>query len=388
MKGTKNLLSLVGGSSLVLLWALAIKSQNFALERVDPENLNLGIDEQIWQTTGDRPSLIQAIDQSINYLKSDKASQDYNQYPIPGITRGKVLESLERFRTLLLKSKTPEELQASISKEFVLYQARGNDPEKTVLFTGYYEPIYEGSLNPSPEYRYPLYKKPKDFASWPLPHPNRIELEGKDGLSGTNHRLEGSELVWLKSRMEAYLVQIQGSATIKLPNGKQITVGYDGGTDYPYFSIGKALINDGVLQADQMSLESLTNYLNEHPDVQNEYISRNNRFVFFKETFGTGPLGSIGVTITPERSIATDKSLMPPGALALIHTNIPQLDDGKITIPQVSRYVLDQDAGSAIKGPGRVDIFMGIGKNAGDRAGLIKYPGQLYYLLLKNHSNS
>jgi membrane-bound lytic murein transglycosylase A len=195
--------------------------------------------------------------------------------------------------------------------------------------------------------------------------------------------LAGCELVWLKSRVEAYLVQIQGSATIRLPDDKYITIGYDGGTDYPYVSIGKELIHDGVFKPDELSLPVLVNYLDNNPAAADEYIPRNSRFVFFHETNGAPPQGSIGVPITPERSIATDKSLMPPGALALIHTYIPQLEGNKITIPQVSRYVLDQDTGSAIKGPGRVDIFMGVGKSAGDRAGLIKYPGQLYYLLLK-----
>ncbi len=385
MNRIKRLLSLSLGTSLVLLSAIAIKSQNFALEKVKRGNVtvaSVGLDKQIWQNKGDRQLLIQAIDESLNYLKTSKAAQDYHKFPIPSITEERVRRSLLRFRTLLLNTKTPEELQAAVSREFVLYQAVGTDPQKTVIFTGYYEPIYEGSLEPTAEYRYPLYRKPQNFDSWSVPHPTRTELEGKDGLSGTYHHLAGQELVWLKSRLEAYLVQIQGSATIKLPDGKSITVGYDGGTDYPYVSIGKELINDGVFKPNELSLPVLKNYLDHNPTAQDEYIPRNNRFVFFRETHGAPPQGSIGVPITPERSIATDKSLMPPGALALIHTYIPQLEEGKMTIPQVSRYVLDQDTGSAIKGPGRVDIFMGVGKSAGDRAGLIKYPGQLYYLLL------
>lgn len=163
-----------------------------------------------------------------------------------------------------------------------------------------------------------------------------------------------------------------------------MTVGYDGITDYPYVSLGKELINDGIFQPDELSLPVLIDYLQKNPEKLNVYIPRNNRYIFFRETNGAPAQGSIGVPVTAERSIATDKSIMPPGALALINTRIPYLNNGVMETRQVSRYVLDQDTGGAIKGAGRVDIFMGTGKQAGDRAGLISNTGELYYLLLKN----
>jgi membrane-bound lytic murein transglycosylase A len=114
-------------------------------------------------------------------------------------------------------------------------------------------------------------------------------------------------------------------------------------------------------------------------------LPRNERVIFFKETRGAPAQGTLEVPVTAERSIATDKSLMPPGALALIRTQIPYPNrSGALEKALVSRYVLDQDTGSAIEGAGRVDIFMGTGKMAGDRAGLMAHPGELYYLLLKN----
>ena len=76
---------------------------------------------------------------------------------------------------------------------------------------------------------------------------------------------------------------------------------------------------------------------------------------------------------------------MPPGALALIRASFPFVKaDGEIEHHIVSRYVLDQDTGGAIKGAGRVDYFLGTGKVAGDRAGVTVSDGQLYYLLLKS----
>jgi membrane-bound lytic murein transglycosylase A len=216
------------------------------------------------------------------------------------------------------------------------------------------------------------------------PHPTRAQLEGKDGLLGAKSRLRGLEIVWLRDRLEAFLAQIQGSARLQLIDGSMTTVGYAGKTNYPYTSIGKELAKDGKLPLSGLTLPVMMQYFTQHPTELNSYLPRNNGFVFFRETKGAPATGSLGVPVTAERSIATDKSLMPPGALALIHTDIPFVNPiGEIEYRNVSRYVLDQDTGGAIKGAGRVDYFMGTGKLAGDRAGVTGNHGQLYYLLLR-----
>lgn len=364
-------------------------AQNSPLTKVETTQLetSLGWDDQIWgsiSNSSDRKALLKAIDHSLNYLNTTSAAQAYQNYPIPGITRDRVKRSLVRFRQLVISSRTPEQLQTAVQKEFIWYQSNGNDNLGTVSFTGYFEPIYSASRKPTAEYRYPLYRKPANFGRWPKPHPTRSELEGKDGLQSAKSLLAGSELVWLKDRLEAYLVQVQGSAKLRLSDGKMMGVGFDGSTDYPYTSIGKELIKDGVFSPDGLTLPMVVNYLRSSPEKLHIYLPRNNRFIFFKETFGAPATGSIGVPVTAERSIATDKSILPPGALAVIQTTIPVMTQkGKMETRKVSRYVLDQDTGSAIKGAGRVDIFMGTGKIAGDRAGLINNTGKLYYLLLK-----
>jgi membrane-bound lytic murein transglycosylase A len=349
---------------------------------------DLGLDEQIWGNLGkpgDRQALLTAISHSLTYLNSPSAAKVYQNYPIPSITRDRVKRSLLRFQTLVKTSQSPAELQAAIQREFVLYQSIGKDQQGTVGFTGYFVPTYSASRTPNATYRYPLYRKPTDFSRWSNPHPTRLELEGEDGLLGEKSRLSGYELVWLSDRLEAFLVQVQGSAQLQLTDGKIMTIGYSGSTDYPYTSIGRELVNDGIFPLEELTLPRLIAYFRENPSEMNRYIPRNERFIFFKETKGAPARGSIGVPVTADRSIATDKSLMPPGALALIYTQIPYIDQtGEIDSRWVSRYVLDQDTGSAIKGPGRVDIFMGTGKTAGDRAGLVNSTGQLYYLLLKN----
>ena len=348
---------------------------------------SLGFDEQLWGRPGqpgDRQALLKSIDYSLRYLQTSSAQRAYQQYAVPGITRDRVRRSLVRFRQLVVSSRSPAELQAAVNREFVFYKSVGKDNNGTVFFTGYFEPIYAASRTPSAEYRYPLYRLPSDFNRWTMPQPTRAELEGEDGL-GKNSPLRGRELVWLRDRLEAFLVQVQGSARLQMPDGKLMTVGFAGKTNYPYTSVGRELVKDGKLPLEGLTLPVLINYFRSSPGELDQYLPRNQSFVFFKETHGAPATGSIGVPVTAERSIATDKSLMPPGALALIKARIPYPNATKqLESRMVNRYVLDQDTGSAIQGAGRVDIFMGTGPLAGDRAGIIGGTGELYYPLLKN----
>ncbi|MBD3882706.1 MltA domain-containing protein [Phormidium tenue FACHB-886] len=347
----------------------------------------LGLDDRLWGTAGspgDRQAMIRAIDRSLQYLESGSAAAAYRQYPVSAFTVDRVYRSLERFRTLVQTARSPEELQAAVRQEFGFYQSVGKDGEGTVSFTGYFEPTYRASLVPTPEYRYPLYRLPPDLSQWGQPQPTRAQLEGTDGLQGAKGRLRGLELVWLRDRLEAYLVQVQGSARLQLTDNSVLSVGVAGYTNYPYTSVGRELVNAGKFTLEELTLPKLMQYFRDNPADLDLYLPRNNRFVFFRETNGVPATGSLGVAVTPERSIATDKSLMPPAALALIQTQMPTAQtSGQITQQLTSRFVLDQDTGGAIRGAGRVDIFMGTGAQAGDRAGLINSTGQLYYLLLR-----
>jgi membrane-bound lytic murein transglycosylase A len=344
----------------------------------------LGFDEQLWGKTGDKAAMIKSLDHSLSYLDTPAAAKAYQNYTVQGISRDRVKRSLTRFRQLVNTSNSAAELQAAVKKEFVFYQSIGNDNRGTVKFTGYYEPIYQASRKQTPEFKYPLYKAPADFTTWRDPQPERVALEGSDGLQGAIGPLAGNEIFWMRDRFEAILIQIQGSAELNLTDGSKTTVGFAGGTNFAYTSIGKELAKDGKVMASQLSLQGITRFFRDNPKELDVYIPRYKRFIFMKETFKGEAMGSINVPVTPDRSIATDKSMMPPGALALVHTELPYAGKGRsIDQKLVSRYVLDQDTGSAITGPGRVDYFMGTGKVAGDRAGVTGGPGQLYYLLLK-----
>lgn len=357
------------------------QSADLPLQQVELTEDLTGLDNQLWGTGNDRQALLSSIDYSLSYLRSPSAATTYQQYPVPGFSLERVRSSLTRFRQLVTAAHSPEELQASVRQEFNLYQSIGKDGNGTVGFTGYFQPTYAASRVQTAEFRYPLYRMPASLDR--LGNPTRLDLEGRDGLSGKG-LLRGLELVWLRDRLQAYLVQVQGSAQLQMTDGSILSVGYVGHTNYPYVSVGRELVNAGKFRLEDLSLPVLIHYFQQNPADMDIYIPRNNRFVFFEETTGTPATGSLGVPVTAERSIATDKSLMPPGALALIQTLIPEKDESGNLIPQpASRYVLDQDTGGAIRGAGRVDLFMGTGTLAGDQAGLINATGRLYYLLLK-----
>jgi membrane-bound lytic murein transglycosylase A len=364
--------------SLGVVFSASSVAMSFPLEKVPSQQLppQLGIEEQ-WNN---KQALVRAINHSLRYLNTPSAREAYADYPIE---RDRAYRSLLRFRQLVRTSPTAKALAEAVREEFVFYRSQGNDGEGTVHFTGYFEPVYAASRTRTPEYRYPLYGLPANFQQWSSPHPTRAQLEGVDG-EGTNSPLQGLEIAWLRDRLEAFLIHVQGSARLELQDGTILSVGYAGKTDYGYTSIGGELIRDGILKREELSLPRLINYFREYPEQLNTYLPRNQSFVFFRETQGAPATGSLGVPVTAQRSIATDKSMMPPGALALLYTRFPQVrETNEIETPLVSHYVLDQDTGSAIQGAGRVDIFMGTGKTAGRQAGIVDWTGQLYYLFLK-----
>ncbi|MEM9925233.1 MAG: murein transglycosylase A [Cyanobacteria bacterium P01_D01_bin.50] len=355
-----------------------------------PKRTCLGWDEQLFWggkgkgKAGDRWALIESINHSLRYLQAPSAAKIYQNYPIKEITLDRVRRSLLRFRQLVRTSKSPAQLQAAVRREFAFYKSVGNDGKGTVKFTAYYKPVYQASRVPTSEFKYPIYALPPDFKQWKKPHPTRLELEGKDALLGKDSRLSGLELFWFRDRFDAYLIHIQGSAKLKLTDGTVTGVGYAGATNYPWTSIGRALLKDRKITQKQTTMPGIINFFQRNPKAMDDYLPLWERFVFFRDKGNKPAIGSINAPLTPERSIATDKSLMPPGALALVNTRFPYVgDNGQLEYRRVSRFVLDQDTGSAIKTPGRVDYFMGTGKIAGDRAGVTGGNGTLYYLLLK-----
>jgi len=165
-------------------------------------------------------------------------------------------------------------------------------------------------------------------------------------------------------------------------------VGYDGNNGLEYKSIGQELIRDGKIAPEQLSLTAIKEYFAEHPDELDGYLFRNPRYIFFREAPG-GPFGSLGVPVTPRRSLATDKTVYPRGCLAFVQTQVPAIGpDGQVVRRPFANWVCDQDTGGAIRAAGRADLFIGTGPDAERLAGHTRSEGRLYYIFLKPSATS
>ena len=318
------------------------------------------------------------IDRSLSYMAKG-SSRLY--FPVSGIEHQQVIDSLTEFASLLDQGYIGERLNHAIIERFDVYESVGCDNYGTVLFTGYYTPIFDGSLKRTSRFKYPLYKKPDDlekdmYGNVKTPYPPRAEIESSGMLKGT-------ELVWLSDPFEVYIAHVQGSAKIRLANGELVGVGYAANNGHEYKSISQVLIDDGRITKSQLSLSSMIDYFKRNPDLVDRYTAANPRFVFFMFQDGD-PRGSLNEPVTPMRTIATDKSIFPRAGITFITANLPQaLSTGETVTSPYSGFMFDQDTGGAIRAPGRCDVYMGIGDEAGRLAGQVYQEGKLYYLILK-----
>jgi len=370
-------------------------SPDRALEQVNAEPLSLGADDL------DRISLKQSVRNSLRYYERLPADTKF-RFGRDTVPLERVKRSLETFLALLAESTSWEELAQGVRKRFRIYQAAGKGGNHEVLFTGYYEPIIQGSLTPDELYRFPVYGVPTDMTIVDLekfrpqyrgirlvgrcqgnqvvPYFSREEIDTAGALAG-----KGYELAWVADPVALFFLQIQGSGRIRLVNGDSFIVGYAASNGRPYRSIGGVLIERGVIPPEEMSMQAIRRYLLDHPEETAEVLKTNPSYVFFRK-LDEGPLGSLSVPVTPGRSIATDPTLFPRGSLAFIECQKPIFaKDGVITGWQpLARYVLNQDTGGAIRGPARVDLFWGSGPLNQIAAGHLRHDGALFFLLLKD----
>jgi membrane-bound lytic murein transglycosylase A len=342
----------------------------------------------------DEESLRAAIGQSLAYLRKLAPERIVGEQPRP-FTAAEIENSLTAFERILGSGICAACLARELDAHFELVPSSADGESIDVLFTGYYQPVLTGSLTPSEEYRYPIYAKPADLTAAPpvtiaasdgarqqdplTPYNSRREIDELGALKG-----RGLEIAWAKDPVDVFFLHIQGSGIVSLPDGGRLSVGYAGQNGRPYRSIGRLLIDDGKIAKEEMSMQRLRRYLADHPQEQNDIFAYNESYVFFRVLDG-GPLGSLEVPLTAERSIATESRLFPKGALAVIQTAIPIVGPaGELAgWRPVTRWVLNQDTGGAIRGQQRADIYFGSGDQAGALAGYMNRPGRLYFLLLK-----
>ena len=277
--------------------------------------------------------------------------------------------------------------------QFQLYAV--TDSAADGLFTGYYEPEVAGSRTPDAGYATPLLSRPNDLVQADLGTFDPA-LQGKH-VTG---RLQGDQLVpyydraqiatgaldrqrldllWLADPVDAFVLQIQGSGRVRLPDGRTVRVSYAAQNGRPYVPIGRVLADHGAIPLDQVSMQSIRAWLAAHPDQAAAMMDQNPSYVFFREIDDLhpdqGPPGALGVPLTPGRSVAVDKRFIPLGAPVFIATTDP-LDNQPLR-----RLMMAQDLGGAIRGPVRADIFWGWDHDAETRAGKMHAKGAEYLLL-------
>jgi membrane-bound lytic murein transglycosylase A len=301
--------------------------------------------------------------------------------------------TLETLEHVLTTATTPAAVQQALAARFEVVQSPGRDGQGGVLFTGYYEIELEGSLTPSAQFPYPLYKRPPELRDGAGSSPQNPGASGSSGPYYTRREIDsegklrgrGLELLWLRNPVDGFFLHVQGSGQIRLPNGQVRRVNYAGANGHPYYSLGRILIEEGRMSPAMMSMPNLRRYFLSHPEETARLLYRNPRYIFFRQV-EQGPQGNLGLLLVAGRSIATDQTLFPAGGVALVQIQRPVFNaQGDITawLP-ASRLVFNHDTGSAITGPGRVDLFWGHGARAEMAAGHMQHTGTLFFLLGKN----
>ena len=239
-----------------------------------------------------------------------------------------------------------------------------------MLFTGYYEPEFAGALAPSAAYPYPAYGVPPDLDPQ-TPYLTRRQIEETGCLQG-----QDLELAWLADPVDLYFLQVQGSGRIRLPDGGSVRLGFAAKNGRAYASVGQILIGRGALSPDRVSPDTIRDWIIAQGSKGREILWENESYVFFRRIDDVpadqGPLGAMGRSVTPQRTVAVDPAYTPLGAPVWIE---------KGGSSPISRLMVAQDTGSAIIGPQRADIFFGTGDAAGRTAGAVKDGGRMVVLL-------
>ncbi|WP_090873668.1 murein transglycosylase A [Paraburkholderia diazotrophica] len=277
---------------------------------------------------------------------------------------------------LLLDDLDVASARAFFETYFTPFQFANTDGTLDGLVTGYYEPLLRGSRVRHGVYQTALYRWPSAYRPG-TPLPARAQLE-RSGV------LNGNELVWVDDPIEAFFLQVQGSGRIVMEDGSVMRVGFGGTNNQPYKSIGRWLLDQRELTPAQATMQGIKGWARANPTRVDALLDTNPRFVFFREMPSNeptlsggadGPIGALGVPLTPERSIAVDPSSIPLGTPVFLQTTRP------MTNAPMNRLVFAQDTGTAIKGGVRADYFWGLGDEAGDLAGKMKQAGRMWLLL-------
>ncbi|MBI5241828.1 MAG: MltA domain-containing protein [Elusimicrobia bacterium] len=352
-----------------------------------------------------KAGLLKAAKKTLDYLAK---TQGPKYLRIGGRDYGPAIlaDSIRELLKVVEEAKTPEELDALVRERFDVFQSVGSDGQGKVVFSSYYQPYINASAKKSPKHPIPIYRKPADMVEVDLsafgakngsdslvgrvskdkrvvPYFTREDIDVRQALQG-----KGLELAWLPNKWDVLDLHIQGSGILKYPSGKEVLARYAATNARPYNSVGLTLVKAGALSREGLSYDKIRDYFKAHPEAEDWVIAQNPRYTFFELTPlppDGEPFGTVMESLVPARSIAIDPAVIPLGALAWFSTVSPQADkDGRLLgqFPN-SRFALCMDTGGAIKGPGRVDIYAGHGKQATTTARNQWNEGALYILVKK-----
>jgi membrane-bound lytic murein transglycosylase A len=297
----------------------------------------------------------------------------------------------------MLQGVGERDVAAFFEMNFDPWQVVNADDSTAGMVTGYYEPLLRGSRTRTQRYKYPLYATPADLVVVDLTelHPDlkHRRLRGKlvgnkvvpyfsrGDIERDGSPLKGNELVWVDDAVDAFFLHIQGSGQVELENGERLRLGYADQNGHPFRSLGRLLIQRGELPPERASMQGIKDWARRHPKKVQEFMNANPSYVFFRELPRdlAGPIGSLGVPLTPERSIAVDPRVIPLGVPVYLATTWPNTTDS------LNRLVVAQDTGGAINGGVRADFFWGFGDAAGSQAGKMRQAGRMWVLLPKGY---
>ncbi len=275
-----------------------------------------------------------------------------------------------------------------ITSHFIPYAVTAEDGNATGMLTGYYEPYLHGSLKKHVPYIYPVYATPKDLITVDLnaiyPDLKNYRLRGRlqgnklvpyyTRAQSASMKIDADVLCYVDSKIDLFFLEVQGSGRVLLDTNETLLIGYDNQNGHQYSSIGRYLVDAGEIPLEEISLQSIRAWFLTHPQRVDEVLHHNKSVVYFriKDKKATG---SLGLELTPSRSIAVDKRIIPLGSM--LYLSAKQKDIGFHKIVQA------QDTGGAIKGAIRADMFLGFGDKAREIAGRLKAPLHLWIFLPK-----
>jgi membrane-bound lytic murein transglycosylase A len=341
----------------------------------------------------DRAGITEVLKTDLAYWNArpdtDRAQVGPDTYDAPRMRRT-VSELLDLFSSDLPAA----DLRKALNDRFIIYRASADDGTGKTVITGYYEAEIKVTRTPDAAHKYPVLLRPADLVkTTPAMGADfdygRYDENGKLVRHYSTQEIhagalngKGLEFVWSDHPAQIMLLQIQGSGVLRFPDGDYIRAGFDGANGWPYRSVQKLLMDCGEVKS--MSFKDFIAYLSAQGPREERLVDVNPRYIYFQPRAKDSlPYGAIGSALTPGRSVAIDPKYIPLGLFGLLKSTRPVAQASGLGFKDFARFVATHDTGSAIRGPGRVDLFWGAGDAAETEASSMKAPGELYLFVAK-----